>query len=419
MGEGIHDALYCMIAAFTYWFLIGKIYNEAKSRQKLIVTIIMGMVIFGLVYYGIVSEGWIIALESIYAFLIVRDRIADKLVNLLTAQLLVAVMADISRIFFLLLFNSSQNLFRVLTIVLVASIVICSCQFKEVKNVLSFLIGMRFGKKLICMLSMLVVMLIVSFGTVMLEMTEMRSLLKLYLGLVLLMLIAFSILLFMLLSEAYEHKAARAENEIKETIIHEQKVLYELLVEKNDDLRKFRHDIGNRLSTLSLLLDNGDYAEADNYLNDIVEQNNNLKVNQYFFGNRILDAILFMMRRTANEKGIELLVEGNFHVNPDDIYDICGLFSNALTNAIEACVGQSSNGPIEVKAQSTAAMQVLLFRNPATEVMYHNILNRSSSKEDKDNHGIGIRSIEESVHKMNGSFSYQYLDGFLELKIVI
>ena len=89
--------------------------------------------------------------------------------------------------------------------------------------------------------------------------------------------------------------------------------------------------------------------------------------------------------------------------------DICTILSNALDNAIEACI--KINNPadryINVKISVDNGFFISV-TNPSTEAPKKRAGIIISSKKDKENHGLGLKSIKRTVDKHGGDMLVKY-----------
>ena len=101
--------------------------------------------------------------------------------------------------------------------------------------------------------------------------------------------------------------------------------------------------------------------------------------------------------------------------------DICAIFSNALDNAIEACINIDTNieKRIDVKVTYINQFCILKFTNSkSNEIKFVN-QDIQTNKSDKSVHGIGLASIKYIVKKYDGEVIIDYSNDEFILKIMI
>lgn len=140
-------------------------------------------------------------------------------------------------------------------------------------------------------------------------------------------------------------------------------------------------------------------------------------------GNSILDTILSEKMAVCKQNLIDItyMVDGSLlhFMQPGDI---CSIFGNALDNAIEsACLVEDySKRLINVILKRNCGCVYILIKN-YTENEIHlesNPFDIKSTKTDQTNHGYGLKSIQKTVKKYEGTCSIEFKDKWFSLKIL-
>lgn len=189
-----------------------------------------------------------------------------------------------------------------------------------------------------------------------------------------------------------------ANEQIKNQLAH-----YEELYHYQSEIRTFRHDIKNKLLSVSGLLADGQIEKAADAVKgeaDFLDEANNGIINS---GNPAVDAVLQSKLATADKKGIKLdfsvKLSGEINV---DLLELGVLIGNALDNAIEATENIENNTAKTVFASiiTMGGRIVVSVENPVkTEVDTKRI---GTAKSDRINHGYGLKSIKTIAQKYNG-----------------
>ena len=98
--------------------------------------------------------------------------------------------------------------------------------------------------------------------------------------------------------------------------------------------------------------------------------------------------------------------------------DICALFANALDNAIEACKKLSmEERRIYIEAKMGKGLLVVSVKNTCEklEQVTENGKMPETTKDNKQNHGFGLKSIQEIVKKYGGSMEIKIEEKEFEL----
>jgi len=139
-------------------------------------------------------------------------------------------------------------------------------------------------------------------------------------------------------------------------------------------------------------------------------------------GNKTLDVILSDRVQEAKEKNITMHVhaDGQGWEVVSDI-DIATIFGNALDNAIESLEKSSPTESrlIDVRIGKVNEMLIARFENKFFHKIEKSQSKFLSTKNDPDNHGFGLQSIEMIVQKYNGEMDIKTENGSFILTTII
>lgn len=184
---------------------------------------------------------------------------------------------------------------------------------------------------------------------------------------------------------------------------------YEYLVQREEDTRKFRHDIRNHISMLNMLFQENKVDEYKDYLQDLTAHYENIH-NAISVNNCIADAILNKYYYEAQNYGIELTVTGHFPSECNlPAYDICTIFSNLLENALKAVI-DCGGKDISVGCRYTDTEILLSIENDSDCVELDVDGMPRTSKNDISQHGFGLKNVHQCVRQNNGHMSIQTND---------
>lgn len=204
-----------------------------------------------------------------------------------------------------------------------------------------------------------------------------------------------AVILFMVSRDAYKQKEQEVHKYLDEQIAH-----YEYLEKREIKTKKFRHDLKHHVYALEAL-SNENNDEYKRYYNEILQKIDELQ-NNISTKNGIVDAILNKFYVEACEKGIAFKVDGHM---PDvcyiEAYDLCSIFSNILSNSIEASESCSKK-EIHVELNNSEDEIIITISNYYDSVIHIKNDEIQTTKSDKSMHGWGIKNIQDSVKKYNG-----------------
>lgn len=177
---------------------------------------------------------------------------------------------------------------------------------------------------------------------------------------------------------------------------------YDYQKDRENNVRKARHDIKNHIAVVQNFLSEGKYDNAKSYLNELLSDFEN-KTSEIRVGHDLLDALLNFYHHLCAENGISLNVHGVISDKPDiNNVDLCTIIGNILRNACEAAAFCSEKS-IDFSIRQVADRILIEETNS-----YSGTLNIKDGKllstKDQDFHsGLGLSNIRDSIYKNNGS----------------
>lgn len=175
------------------------------------------------------------------------------------------------------------------------------------------------------------------------------------------------------------------------------------------EMRGYKHDFHHHLQTLKGYLQEGEYARAVSYIDELDEKLQNVDT-LLKTGNVSLDAILSAKLAQAKSEGIAVTIKANV---PDGLtlsdVELCIIIANLLDNAIEACKS----------VESERFMRIYL--SMKGKMLYFSMLNSAGKKRKKVGglfashkgglHGFGLRRAEAIIEEHGGWCKYNSEDG--------
>lgn len=199
--------------------------------------------------------------------------------------------------------------------------------------------------------------------------------------------------------------------------LDDQKNHYEYLENREKDTKKFRHDLVNHMEMISNLAKTRQYDRIDAYLEQM-----HIKINDFgnlvTVHNGIVDAIINQYYAKAQECGVSMEVRGRFPVDcAIDAFDLCTIFSNVLSNALEAAK-ESDEKRISVECAYTDMSIMIIVTNSYKPEASNGSAPWRTRKSNSDYHGYGLENIKDSVKKYKGDLDIETEDNIFILRIL-
>lgn len=181
--------------------------------------------------------------------------------------------------------------------------------------------------------------------------------------------------------------------------------------ELHEKVRSIKHDMKNHLMVIVSYLNDNDDESARAYISKILDKLN--AVHSYVeTGNSLMNHILNEKLNLARQKGISIKAEiENLSFAKMESFDFASLLSNILDNAIEASLKESIS-EIEVVISQRRGYETILVRNKTEDSVLEKNPGLLTTKQDKQNHGMGIVQIREITEKYGGMCDFYEEDGF-------
>lgn len=191
----------------------------------------------------------------------------------------------------------------------------------------------------------------------------------------------------------------------------------ETLRESQRNAKVYRHDLRHHMQYLSSCIENGKTQQAQTYIREICSGIEADKVT-VFCENEAANLIFSSYAARASHQGIPMKIKAVIsRVIPASESDLCVLLSNALENALHACLGCKKQGlpaMIEVLAyEENWKFFLQIINSCGTDVTFVQGIPVTS----KPGHGMGVRSICAVVERYNGICTFLVEEGQFILRV--
>lgn len=188
-----------------------------------------------------------------------------------------------------------------------------------------------------------------------------------------------------------------------------------------EELRSLRHDIKHQFSAVNELLARGESVEAKKYLDKMLcETEHGLEDTYYIMTkNKPVDAILNLFHR----KCIANFIQTEFEVRETelkrvDVYDLCLVISNLCENAYEACE-QCDKKLIRLGLCNKRSYIWFRIGNMIERSVLRDNQELITTKENKSEHGFGMKSVRRLVEKYEGAMNVYEADAMFWVEVIL
>lgn len=194
-----------------------------------------------------------------------------------------------------------------------------------------------------------------------------------------------------------------------------QKAFGEKAASDDKELMRFRHDYKNHMIVVNSYLESGKVDEARKYLEQLNCEVNGV-INKIKTGNFVSDAILNYKSVYASQTGVDLFFMGFIPSEGINNEDLCTVLSNLVDNAIEAAQKVEGEKFVEIESKMKNDMLIMSVSNPTVNSSATKL---KTTKQDKKNHGFGIKNVERALKKYDGQMTVECENGIFTVNVMM
>ena len=234
-------------------------------------------------------------------------------------------------------------------------------------------------------------------------------------------LIVLNMVVFHLINEILENSQRIREADILKQQSIGQLELYNSLRKNYDIQRKRTHEYKNQIMCIDSLLKKKKYDKLEEYINSIFNRLDG-QLDMVDTNNEVVNAIINAKYYEALQNDVLFILKINdlSHIKVSD-EDIVTILSNLLDNAIEAA------GQCEIDKRTVGIR--LLYEDDVLSIAVSNSYKTEPEimedgymrtiKDDKEQHGLGIRNVVATLEKYNAEYIIDYKNGEFVFSIII
>jgi len=415
----VYGFIWCIYPVIYFGF-------KDKFKSKYLILSIFSFLLFTIITgfnYFIIYEGFlsVIYVISIFMFttIFLKGNVWEKILIsvievMLLAGIAVIVSLSVSLMFeeyFMNIIVIGFNIYRLIHIVL--SLIIYLLILKLILYLKKELYGMKKSQWLILLSTPIIsLILIISIMEIILMITNNRSY-SIFLIISIISIIILNMLIYIFMGilnknnkMITQYKLENQQRLYEERNIDNIKNMYESMKELKHDMKQHTDGIVSRMTDMP----NMDKFQ-NKYIGDIISYisrvNNSMDTIKVVIDtkNRSIDSLLNYKISVASENNIK--IETVIDTNIPDISDVdlCCVIGNLLDNAIEACGRENIEDKLIVLHMTTRNSCLMIrVKNSILESVISTNPTFKTTKQDKEIHGIGLKSIKSITEKYSGFF---------------
>ena len=221
----------------------------------------------------------------------------------------------------------------------------------------------------------------------------------------------------------YNNKQAQYQLNLQVLDKQRQYDYYQMAVENAEQIRRMRHDMNNQLQAAIALFHSETAAEkeqAQEMITQLSKQIHSTGILTYC-PVPIINIILSLKLQEAEKQNIRLQIQClPFQSLEVDSVDLCCILSNLLDNALQYCDIGRKDPVINIHIGTRGAYFVIHIENPSNHVPKKDRNGHFvSSQKNTMLHGHGLKSVEESATKYEGSLQCFFEHGVFTASVFL
>lgn len=188
---------------------------------------------------------------------------------------------------------------------------------------------------------------------------------------------------------------------------------YQTLHQDLQENAKRIHDFHHHLQAILGLAEQAGDQKTEEYVQSLLDVSYR-DVRMCSCGNDIIDAVINCSAAEAARSQIDFhySVELSSSLSQISPIDLCAVLGNQVENALDACkeIPDSQRRFIQVSIRQNKSFVVIQVTNSAHRNPFTADGRLVTNKEDPEFHGLGLKSIQDTVDKYNGYLTNSYED---------
>lgn len=213
----------------------------------------------------------------------------------------------------------------------------------------------------------------------------------------------------------------RTVGQITQENMEQQLEYFNVYKNSQEEISRYKHDMKNHFLYLDALSKDDKIKEMKEYIHSLSDHWESIPQLRST-GSTVVDAIIYGKSFLLEQNHIAVTIEGQFisELKMEPI-DLCTVFTNVIDNAIEANMKCLDDGHryLKIMIKSSQNHYLIVFENPTNRAMKITD-NHIETDKQESHHGFGLKNIERTLLKYNGTFKVRVSpDHIFTLELII
>ena len=213
-----------------------------------------------------------------------------------------------------------------------------------------------------------------------------------------------TVLLFITYQHQIEEKMELVRLKSEFARLQTEKSYYDILEQQNHNLMVYAHDAKKHLAAIQSLSHD---PEIDGYLKALSDQLKSYSKNCHS-GNKMLDIMIHKYELDCSAKNLDFYYDvKQCNLNHIEDIDLVAILGNLMDNAVTAAM-DSEEKQLSLETTVRNGYSVLVIVNTCDKPPQAHGDQLVTTKQNKEIHGLGLRSVSKTLAKYQGDFQWEY-----------
>lgn len=252
---------------------------------------------------------------------------------------------------------------------------------------------------------------------ILIENSRPQNMFGIILGIVTMLFI--NIFVFYLYDSLVKFYSIKIDGELLKQQVNSYMKQMEIFENTRENIRIVRHDIKNHMLSLKSLIEKNDKEEALKYIEDITDYVNypdDMAVTPNLEVNSILNYKINQAEKLSVKVELNLNLPEKLNIKSFDLSVILG---NLMDNAISASSRLNGNKKIKLNIEFDRNILYISITNLYNGKLKYENGNLLTSDINKENHGLGLKSVKRSVERYNGAMTINHTDEIFTVDVLL
>lgn len=411
--QRIFEFLVFLAEGFIVFYYGQSLFERKRKNPTIVLLVVVLYISFFFVYLnvtGIINTIYILAINFVFLYFSFNCKIKNAVFHSIMLSVIMIITEFITALFSSIVLNVDVNYYENNSTLFIVSLIFSKMLYFIICLMLTrvfnrskgaFGSASRFWALTIVPVATLCA-LTVLFNVALV--TQVSNIFKIASSITAILMIIANIVLFFVYERSIKDAEKLFELKTVKQKLETDNKYYEILERQNNNLMVYAHDTKNHLQAIRNMTDDENIIE---YLERLTADLNKYS-RHASSGNHNLDVIINKYITECEIKGVSFDYDVRLsNLSGVQMFDLVSILGNLLDNALESAE-KSAGKSIHLQTDHRNTYDVIVVTNSCDVKPVTQGDNLKSSKANKKQHGLGIKSIKSALENYSGDYNWEY-----------